>query len=123
MIKFNEWLQNRDPELCESMVGRLFRHIQADDRGAMPEDDLTAHRLGNELDATDLSGMPEKKEFQIFAKMWQDFHPHHRIPRDEMRGLFQKMLRDTARERANVQGDLNRLHHGWIARQRGEAYP
>lgn len=124
MVKFNEWLKNRDPEFQESLAGRFFRHLQANpETGEMPEDDLTAQRLSNDLDATDLSGMPKDQEFKLFAKMWQDFHPGRHIPKDEMRGLFQKMLRDTARHRASVQGDLSKLHQSWIARQRGEAYP
>jgi hypothetical protein len=93
METFNEWLKVRDPKLCESLVGRAFRHITSDrETGEMPEDQLTMHRLGNELDATDLSGMNRDQEFATFKKVWQDFHPGRRIPKDEFRGLFQKMF-------------------------------
>lgn len=124
METFNEWLKVRNPKLCESLVGRAFRHITSDrETGEMPEDQLTLHRLGNELDATDLSGMNRDHEFAIFKKVWQYFHPGRRIPKDEFRGLFQKMLRDTARERMHVQGDIEKLHQTWAARQKGQVYP
>lgn len=123
MGKFNEWLQNRDPELHESMVGDMWRHLQMNpDTGAMPEDEGKEHLLDNELKASMMS-LPFDQGFQLFKKAWMDLHPGKQWAPGELKIAYKRMLKRVGKEQQGIRHDIKALHQQQQDRLAGKVYP
>ena len=123
MSHFNEWLQKRDPDLFESMLGNMWKHVQMNpDTGAMPEDEQHEELLNNELKSSIIQ-LPFEQGYELFTQAMHNLKPGYQWKPGELKIAYKRLLKKTSREHMGYKHQLDALHKQQADRLAGKVYP